>query len=209
MPTPLVTLALVSYQHAAFLRDSLSSVFAQDYDHLEIIVIDDASKDASPAMIRDFIRDNNITTWQLKLRNENRGFCNNLNDVLSVAKGEFLFVLAGDDCMAPDRISSLVRRAEEMSDAYAVVYSDCNIIDENNRQVYPSFIGHYSPKKIHLPEGDVLVDMTEWNFIPNTAVLMRISALKNIGGFDEKMMLEDYSTWLTLADRGYLFAAIR
>lgn len=208
MYQPLVTLALVSYCHEPYLKDALYSVLQQDYPALEIFVVDDHSADASVAIIQDFVTTHQ-PDWTVELNTKNKGFCANLNSVLAKAQGEFLFVLAGDDYMAPNRVSSLVKRVAEVGNQFAVVYSDCEIVDENKKIIAPSFIDHYAPGKNYLPEGKVLNELIERNFICNTAVLMRVSALKKINGFDENLVLEDYSTWLKLADAGYMFAAIK
>jgi glycosyltransferase involved in cell wall biosynthesis len=202
---PLVTIGVVSYSHEAYVLDALSSVLYQDYTNLEVFVIDDNSPDETAHLIQKFVDSHNLN-WHLTLRKHNEGFCRNLNSLLSQAKGEFVFIIAGDDFMSTNRISSLVKRSNEMAEA-AVIYSDCKIVNEQKKLVAPSFIEYYAPSKIYLPEGEVLQALVENNFICNTAVLMRTSALKEIGGFDERLILEDYGTWLTLADKGYSFAA--
>jgi glycosyltransferase involved in cell wall biosynthesis len=206
MSTPLVTLALVCYNHRRFLEQALRSVLTQDYPALEVIVVDDASTDDSQQQIKRFVEAHQLP-WQLWLRSSNQGFCRNLNDVLKVATGEFLFVLAADDFMAPNRVSSLIQKLQLSPPGTAVVYSDCSLVDEYNQVIAPSFVGYYAPKLRSLPEGQVLDRLVQQNFICNTAVLMRVHALKQIGGFDEQLVLEDYGTWLKLADRGFLFAA--
>jgi glycosyltransferase involved in cell wall biosynthesis len=207
MYQPLVTIGVVSYCHEAYVVDALLSVLHQDYKNLEIFIIDDHSSDGSQGSIKDFITTHSLD-WPVILNNQNEGFCRNLNKLLKKAKGDFLFILAGDDYMAPNRISSLVKRAGETGDC-AVIYSDCEIVDEEKKLIADSFIRYYAPSKTYLPEGNVLQALIENNFICNTAVLMRSTSLREIGGFDEGMILEDYSTWLALADKGYQFSASR
>ena len=51
---PLVTVAIPTYNQEAFLAETLESVVAQDYPHLQILISDDASRDDTLRIAREF-----------------------------------------------------------------------------------------------------------------------------------------------------------
>jgi alpha-1,3-rhamnosyltransferase len=57
---PLVTVVIPSYNHQAYVAQSIQSVFSQTYKEIELIVIDDGSSDASEKVIQKLIRGDNF-----------------------------------------------------------------------------------------------------------------------------------------------------
>ena len=68
MDTPLISVILATYNGSRYLAQSIESVLAQDYEHLELIIIDDASTDKMVSqMIQQYVeRDSRVRT----VRNE-------------------------------------------------------------------------------------------------------------------------------------------
>ena len=52
--TPLVSVAMATYNGAPYLKEQLSSILGQTYPNLEIVITDDASSDETLAILRDF-----------------------------------------------------------------------------------------------------------------------------------------------------------
>ena len=108
--TPLVSVSIVTYNSAPFLRRCLDSVLTQDYPRLDVVVIDNASTDDTRSILE---------SYQQKIRvifnKDNRGFCGGQNQGIRRSEGEWVLVLNPDTVLTPTFVSRLV--AAGMQDA--------------------------------------------------------------------------------------------
>ncbi|OMC26111.1 glycosyltransferase [Mycobacterium colombiense] len=94
---PKVSVVSITYNHEAFIRDTLEGFVAQKTDFpIEIVIADDASTDATAAIIQDYA-DRFPHLFRPILRSANVGIHANLTDALSAATGEYLAICEGDD----------------------------------------------------------------------------------------------------------------
>jgi len=106
---PLVTILLLTYQHEKFIAEATRGVLSQTYEPLEIIILDDASPDATPEIIAaELAKSPNRTDVRLIRNDRNLGFRGNTVLGLIGAHGEFIVRLGGDDIAAPDLIKRMV-----------------------------------------------------------------------------------------------------
>lgn len=105
---PLVTLAIISYNQARFIREAVESALAQTYSPMEIIISDDASSDSTFDIVRDIVSSymgpHKIIA---NLNPINLGLAGNLNKALSLCKGEIICWAGGDDISLPGKIEAL------------------------------------------------------------------------------------------------------
>ena len=107
---PVVSVIVANFNGEKFLPDALTSARAQTLRAIEIIVIDDASSDASLEIANSFARaDDRIHVIAQKVRS-GPGAARNAG--LAVARGKWIAVLDSDDMMHPSRLEDLVREAE-------------------------------------------------------------------------------------------------
>ncbi|HYO75371.1 MAG TPA: phosphoribosylaminoimidazolesuccinocarboxamide synthase, partial [Thermoanaerobaculia bacterium] len=101
MEPRLVSVVLVTWNSARYLRRCLEGVLQQTHDRVELIAVDNASADDSIALVAP-----HATTV---IRNDtNRGFSAAVNQAIAVARGEFLLLLNPDCYLLPDYASRLV-----------------------------------------------------------------------------------------------------
>jgi glycosyltransferase involved in cell wall biosynthesis len=101
----LVTVVVASYNHARFLKRRMTSLLAQTYAQLEIIVIDDCSPDNSVEILRHYEGDPRV---KLIVGEKNSGWVRVSNQGAQLGHGEFvLFGNCDDDC-SPGMIDALV-----------------------------------------------------------------------------------------------------
>jgi glycosyltransferase involved in cell wall biosynthesis len=110
----LVSVVVPCYNHANYVEAALQSVFEQTYPHLELIVLDDASKDESPAIIEEiFSRQEFRNRFEERLtfirHSKNAGAHNTINEGLERASGAVLSILNSDDCYVPSRMECAIR----------------------------------------------------------------------------------------------------
>lgn len=131
MSNPLISILIPAYNVDKYIYQCLESVCRQSYRNLQIVVIDDGSKDSTLSIISRFAeKDNRIEV----ITRENRGVARTRNELLDRAKGEFVLFVDSDDWIEPEMISTLVRLKEEYSVDLVMcrkIYNNTDCLDEN------------------------------------------------------------------------------
>jgi len=129
---PLVSIGVPVYNGEAFLERALDSLCAQDYEHLEIVVSDNASTDNTPKICRAAAeRDDRVTYLASDV---NRGAAWNFSRLVHVAQGPYFKWAAADDLCRPEFVSTCVAVLE--ADPSAVLsYPRTSLIDEDDTVV--------------------------------------------------------------------------
>lgn len=199
MSPPLVTIVALCYNHERFVEQCLDSIRAQTFRDYELIVVDDASADGSRTRIARWLAEHRPDATFIA-QAENRGVCGVLNLALAAARGRYFALVATDDLWEPEKLDRHVAALSREPDDVAVAYSDAIRIDVDGNPLQGDFIETYRPGLVP-PSGDVLGDLTTANFIPAMSTLVRVDALRAVGGYDETLSFEDYDMWLRLATR--------
>lgn len=100
----LVSVAVPTYNRAALLRDAVSSILAQSYATLEVLIGDNSSADETPAVVASFT-DPRVRAVR---HATNLGMVGNWNVLRTMARGEFFLLLSDDDLLEPDALARLV-----------------------------------------------------------------------------------------------------
>jgi len=95
---PLVSIILPTRDRATLLPTAVQSIKAQTYDHWELLIVDDGSSDATPAVIAGFLGDPRIRT----LRMAGNGVAAARNAAMAEAKGQFFAYLDSDNSWRPE-----------------------------------------------------------------------------------------------------------
>ncbi|MDP2178386.1 MAG: glycosyltransferase [Methylophilaceae bacterium] len=108
---PKVSVIVVTFNNIDLTRACLESLdeYSQ-YEQLEIIVVDNASSDGSPAFLSEWVA--NGHNRRLVLNDDNRGFAAANNQGLAAATGEYLVMLNNDTYVTPGWIRTLVRHLQ-------------------------------------------------------------------------------------------------
>ncbi len=197
---PLVTVVGLCFNHRPYVFETLESIRQQSYQHLQVILLDDCSKDDSVSFIESWLKNNQLD-WTFIRHKQNKGITRSLNETLELAQGKYYKVIACDDVLMPNFISTMVDRFELLSEEYAMIYSDVQTVNENS-EVFGSTPfserGWDTDEKV--PSGELFDQLAGWCFIPAVGTFMRTSALLQIR-FDENLLFEDWDMWLQLAKR--------
>lgn len=102
---PLVSVLIPCYNAERWIGQTLESVFAQTWPNLEVVVVNDGSKDGSLTMLETF-QDPRLRVFS----QENRGQTATLNRCLAEARGDFIQYLDADDLLHPEKISRQMER---------------------------------------------------------------------------------------------------
>ena len=105
---PLVSILAPCYNVAAFLPQCLDSIISQTYSNLQIVLIDDGSKDDTWRVMQDYAgKDNRIEIYH----QENHGVATTRNHLLEKVKGDYVLFVDSDDWIEPDMVEFLVGKA--------------------------------------------------------------------------------------------------
>jgi alpha-1,3-rhamnosyltransferase len=199
LTSPLVTVVVPSFNKAAFVEATLDSIRVQTFQDFELLVIDDCSTDESVLVVETWMTKHGFPCSLVK-SDTNRGLCASLNVSLGLAKGSLYACLAADDLWHPRSLELMVGTMRQLPDSVAVLYCDCEEIDEKGRLRS----GSSGPPEWYdrAPEGQVFGELfRHGNFLRAGAVLSRTACLRAVGGWDEDLYSEDFDMWLRLAHR--------
>ena len=109
----IITVAITCYNLQDRISACLESVIAQDYEDIEILIIDDGSTDKSVGVINSLIDLHPEREFRLIVNETNLGLCAVRNIAIKEARGEALYYLDGDDTIEPGTLSLFQQRMEE------------------------------------------------------------------------------------------------
>lgn len=201
MNYPLVTVLTLMYNtKAEYIIEAIESVKRNNYPNIEHIIMDDCSPDEGPRnAVEKWVKENNYSCTYIK-NAANQGVSKNLNDIISMAKGKYL-VGCCDDVLVDDRIVKDVELFESLTDDYAIIFGFSQSIDAHS-----NLLPTMSPNIPVVDNDNYFKALVErGNFISGPAVTMKREALMSIGGYDGKLIVEDYDMWMRLSSAGYKF----
>jgi glycosyltransferase involved in cell wall biosynthesis len=193
-PAPIVSVILPVFNGARYIRIAIESVLKQTFGNFELLVLDDGSTDGSLAIARSFVaKDRRIHV----ITRENRGLVSTLNELIVLARGEFVARLDADDVCLPDRLQ---RQTEFMLTHPEVVClgGDVELIDDCGRFL--------AVQRMFEANEDIQREALRGNTpICHPSVLIRTSVLRQLGGYRQEYYLaEDLDLWLRMGELGIL-----
>lgn len=193
--SPLVSVIIPAYNAEALIERTLASVCAQTYDNLEIIVVDDGSRDRTTEIVRNWEqRDSRIKL----IIQANAGVAAARNAAIHNAKGEFIAPIDADDIWYPTKIEHQVRYMQNTDSSIGLVYTWSVFVDEND-MVVGECDCDCKTLNMHSLEGDVFPLLIYQNFIGNASVpLFRRQSLEVVGGYKYNHC-EDWELTLRIA----------
>ncbi|MBE9228370.1 glycosyltransferase [Phormidium sp. LEGE 05292] len=192
---PLISVVIPVYNGEQTIQETVESILNQTFSDLELIVINDGSKDATLDIVSR-IQDERLKVFSYP----NSGVAESRNRGISQARGEFISFIDADDLWTPDKLETQLKALQENPQA-AVAYSWTKCIDES---------GEMSRRGSHISDaGDVYAKLLLIDFIENGSnPLIRRQALNEVGNFDQSVVpSEDRDMWLRLAAR-YHFVCV-
>lgn len=132
----LVSVIIPAYNHEKYVQETINSIIKQTYKNIELIIIDDGSKDSTWQKIQEMKDECNKRFTRVHFETkENEGTCKTLNKLISLAQGEFVYLIASDDLAKPQAIEKEVNFLIENQE-YGLIVGDNEIIDSNSEKCY-------------------------------------------------------------------------
>lgn len=184
----LVSVITPVYNAEKAIEKTLESVFAQTYKSIEIILVDDCSKDNSAAIIKKYQETHPEIVYYLQPKNMGAGAAR--NKALELAKGQYAAFLDSDDVWMPDKISRQIELMNVKNSPFS--YTAIEMMNEkgetikSKRSIKESCDYKYLLHNTIIATSSVLIDRT---------VLGDFRMPLRRGG-------QDYATWLMLLRSG-------
>ena len=210
----LVSVLIPAYNHEKYVQETINSIINQTYQNIELIIIDDGSKDSTWQKILEMkeICQKRFVNVVFETKS-NEGTCATFNRLLAKANGEYVYIIASDDTAMPTAIEKEVGFLMNNPD-YALCVGDNAIMDSDSKIcfwdkkrniVYDKAKAKYGTFGEFLQKTQNLNFLKDYfgsyitiypsNYIPN-GYLIRKSIFDIIGNFTKEAPLEDY--WLML-----------
>lgn len=197
--TPLVSVVIASYNHAAYVRACLDSVRAQTLQDFEIIITDDGSADETVAIIQG-LDDPRI---RLEVFPTNRGACIAFNHGISLARGRYIAILNSDDCFLPEKLQRQMDFLESHP-GIGAVFAYPQLINEIGGQFADS--EHKDFSVFHTLNRDRYAWLRHFfdhgNCLCHPTVLIRRECYEQVGLLDARLaQVPDLDFWIRLTRR--------
>lgn len=199
---PLVSICIPAYNNEDYISETLDSLLAQTYTNLEIIVVDDCSKDGTISVLEQYAaKDNRFTIYK---NEQNLGMAGNWNKALSLTHGEYIRLMCADDLLVPTCIEREIEIFANNPSA-VLVESDSRLVDLDRNPK-----GHYKRyRKSGLVAGKEVLKAGFFNkdyFGAPQANLMKRSAYEQSGGIDSAFnYIVDYDFYAKIAVQGDIY----
>lgn len=188
---PLVSVVIPAYNAALYLNEAVESLFAQTYKNLQIIIVNDGSKDDT-AKIADALaqRDKRVEV----IHKANGGVSAARNDAFKAARGKYICFLDADDVYLPKKVEKQVAFLEAHPET-VLVHCNFYVGDETFQKLEPIHRG-----KLPAPLEQIFVYC---NWFPPLTPMLRASLVQKVGFFDTSLAVgEDWEYWIRCLEHG-------
>ncbi len=208
----LITVSVVTYNHAPYIKECIDSILSQTWQNLEILVIDDCSTDETVDLVKSY-HDPRIN---LITKKKNRGVSDSTDVYLRQAAGRYIATICGDDRMAtPFKIEKQVDFLKR-NKWCSVVFSDIELIGERGKtldaetspakqilRVFQSGIQNQEPEQL------LNIFFLTGNVLAGPTMLADMQVFHQFGSFDRRyLQLQDFDMSIRLLINGVGIAVI-
>jgi len=191
---PGVSAIIPAYNYARYLPEAIASVLAQTHANLEVLVVDDGSTDETREVVARFTDPRVRYVWQ-----QNAGLSAARNTGVREARFAYVAFLDADDFWAPEFLTRVLARFQQLGESCAMVAAATNRVDSESRVL---------PENRHARVDDAWTDqLTARNFCLrnrplSSSVVIRRAVFAECGEFDPALKSsEDRDMWIRITER--------
>jgi cellulose synthase/poly-beta-1,6-N-acetylglucosamine synthase-like glycosyltransferase/spore germination protein YaaH/peptidoglycan/xylan/chitin deacetylase (PgdA/CDA1 family) len=189
---PFVSVLIPAYNEEKVIEKTLSNLMKSNYKNIEVLVIDDGSKDSTADIVRDFALSNDIVRLITK---ENGGKFSALNLGFTEAKADYIVTIDADTIILPDTIENLI-----MPFADSKVDAVCgNVQVGNDKNILTGFqtVEYITTQNYDRRAFDVLNCIS---VVPGATGAWKKSKVIEAGGYSSETLTEDADLTLTMLE---------
>ncbi len=202
MEKGLVSVVIPTYNRAELIERAVDSVLNQDYPLLEVIVVDDGSRDNTPErMARRYSHNEKVRFFRIP----NCGVCGARNRGLKEVRGEYVAMLDSDDYWLPGKLALQIG-IMEAHPGLSMVWTDMDAIDTTGQVIAPRYLRtmygsyQYFPSPCDLFETEMKTDdnipyyighiagaLVIGNLVHTSTVVARADRIAMAGEYDQSV----------------------
>ena len=197
---PVVSVIMPSYNHEKFISEAIESVLGQTFRDLELIIIDDRSRDNSQQIIDEFAQKDNRIKKIFHM--ENLGIAKTINEGMKNSTGKYIALIASDDMWIREKLEKQLEILE--ADENLVVWCNSAIIDSNS-----NLTGEITSEKYKnaTPHGYVFEEIVN-SWLSGSGIIMKRENIQDMRYSENLKYLNDTQFYADLAYR-YQFYYMR
>jgi glycosyltransferase involved in cell wall biosynthesis len=183
----MISIVLPTYNGARYIEQAIESCLSQTYRYLELIVVDDGSRDDTTVKVEAYLgRDRRV---RLVRHDRNRTLPVALNTGFAAAGGDYLTWTSDDNIYHPEALAKMLAFLEARADV-GMVYTDYSFIDQDGRVIERKIAGE--PHRLLSEDYNCL----------SPCFLYRRKVRDVVGDYANDLYLaEDYDYWLRVSHR--------
>ena len=166
---PLVSIAMATYNGEKFLKEQIDSLLNQSYKNIEIVIVDDCSKDNTVNIVKEYQQQ--IANIKLLVNEKNVGVSKTFEKAIENSNGEFIALCDQDDIWMLEKIETLMS-AVGKEDAY---YSNSLLVDEAGNSMNIEFKSIMKMQSYYSGAPFLLS-----NCVPGHTILVKTSFVKTL-----------------------------
>lgn len=184
----LISVIMPAYNAEKYIGQAIESVIAQTFGNWELLIIDDASSDATARIACDYAeRDERIRVYK---KPENSGVANSRNLGFEKAGGEWIALLDSDDVWYSEKLEKQLELTKRSG--AEIIYCAYEMIDESGNKI----------SDFSVPESADYSYMLKRCVLSCSTVLLARETIQE-NRFSTEYYHEDYALWLKLLKKGY------
>jgi glycosyltransferase involved in cell wall biosynthesis len=204
MMVPLVSVCMQTWNSERFIAEAIESVLGQDFQDLELIIVDGASSDATRQIIERYAKQD--PRIRVILHERNFGISKAANDGIEAANGKFVAQIDSDDVWVPDKLTKQLAVLERDEDL--VVWSEGEIIDDTGRPTGQTFSERLA-NNVYVSakakkSGNLWQELLPSNYIFHSTIIYKKQNLGDVRYDEGIIVINDFKFFLDLA-RHYQF----
>ena len=180
---PLVSIITLCYNQEAIIGRAIESVIKQTYPNIQLVIVDDGSKDGSRDLINQW-KNRYPEKIKVHFNERNIGHPKSMNVGYGLCDGELISFCDGDDWYFPQKIEKEVALLKSNPE-YDVVYSNYDFYTVNGE-----FVKHWSFEPAEIPQGNIYLDLLSLKYPFGSHLRYELTSsriLQDIGYYDDRI----------------------
>ncbi|NEQ69040.1 MAG: glycosyltransferase [Symploca sp. SIO2D2] len=132
MQAPLASILINNYNNGRFLRSCIDSALNQTYENTEVVIYDDESHDESIEILKSYAPECKVIYGKAPTRRHPHNQVNAVNQAFAQCKGDYIFLLDGDDQFLPHKLETLIKAFIEHDSDF--IQTPTYTIDQNGKR---------------------------------------------------------------------------
>ena len=192
---PPVSVIIAAYNEAKVINKTIATIISSDYPDIDVLVVDDGSKDDTAQVVRDAWGDHPRVTI---IRKENGGKASALNLGIKQCRGEIIVALDADTVFAPDTVTKLVRHFHDP--AVGAVSGNVKVGNRNNPLTIWQAVEYITSQNFDRRAFELLNCIT---VVPGAVGAWRKDAIVLAGLYSSQTLAEDTDLTFKIRRLGY------